>query len=288
MIYYLSHHGIEGQKWGVQNGPPYPLDYNQHSSEEKKHIRKYINPKTGELTKKGKKEETRIEKTRKLINSQIRENNRRIKVTQEELDNIKKKHSNENDPDRKYWLDAEESASKSQKIYQEDLNYWLSKRDLYKKPIYELSKDDIKSAKIYAKQYMKLRREIESLNRFNRSHKNIYIEPDKYVEPKELKEARRQKKKADLTGKQVYANKSYGLGSSGNGKIAFSNDGFTYKANGPYAINTPKISYNNISEVKKRKIPNGITVVLNNGEKQNYSVMNRQKVIDYLDKKRKQ
>ena len=22
----LLHHGIEGQKWGVQNGPPYPLD----------------------------------------------------------------------------------------------------------------------------------------------------------------------------------------------------------------------------------------------------------------------
>ena len=23
---YLMHHGIEGQKWGVKNGPPYPLD----------------------------------------------------------------------------------------------------------------------------------------------------------------------------------------------------------------------------------------------------------------------
>ena len=23
---YLKHHGIKGQKWGVQNGPPYPLD----------------------------------------------------------------------------------------------------------------------------------------------------------------------------------------------------------------------------------------------------------------------
>lgn len=26
MSLYLSHHGIEGQKWGVRNGPPYPLD----------------------------------------------------------------------------------------------------------------------------------------------------------------------------------------------------------------------------------------------------------------------
>lgn len=27
---YLEHHGIKGQKWGVKNGPPYPLDQNTH------------------------------------------------------------------------------------------------------------------------------------------------------------------------------------------------------------------------------------------------------------------
>lgn len=32
----LYHHGIKGQKWGVQNGPPYPLGESDHSSEEKK------------------------------------------------------------------------------------------------------------------------------------------------------------------------------------------------------------------------------------------------------------
>lgn len=31
----LYHHGIKGQKWGVQNGPPYPLSENSHSGEEK-------------------------------------------------------------------------------------------------------------------------------------------------------------------------------------------------------------------------------------------------------------
>lgn len=25
MTYYISHHGISGQRWGVRNGPPYPL-----------------------------------------------------------------------------------------------------------------------------------------------------------------------------------------------------------------------------------------------------------------------
>ena len=32
----LSHHGIKGQKWGKKNGPPYPLDAEDHSASEKK------------------------------------------------------------------------------------------------------------------------------------------------------------------------------------------------------------------------------------------------------------
>lgn len=32
----LYHHGIKGQKWGVKNGPPYPLDDSDHSASEKK------------------------------------------------------------------------------------------------------------------------------------------------------------------------------------------------------------------------------------------------------------
>lgn len=33
---YLAHHGILGQKWGKQNGPPYPLGASDHSASEKK------------------------------------------------------------------------------------------------------------------------------------------------------------------------------------------------------------------------------------------------------------
>ena len=32
----LSHHGILGQKWGKRNGPPYPIDAEDHSAREKK------------------------------------------------------------------------------------------------------------------------------------------------------------------------------------------------------------------------------------------------------------
>lgn len=33
---YLEHHGILGMKWGVKNGPPYPLGASDHSASEKK------------------------------------------------------------------------------------------------------------------------------------------------------------------------------------------------------------------------------------------------------------
>lgn len=40
MIVYLAHHGILNQKWGVRNGPPYPLSGGQYSVSEKRAIYK--------------------------------------------------------------------------------------------------------------------------------------------------------------------------------------------------------------------------------------------------------
>ena len=36
----LYHHGIKGQKWGIQNGPPYPLDWDDHTAAEKRQMKK--------------------------------------------------------------------------------------------------------------------------------------------------------------------------------------------------------------------------------------------------------
>ena len=38
---YIEHYGINGQKWGVRNGPPYPLDFKAHSKAEQR-----LNPKS--------------------------------------------------------------------------------------------------------------------------------------------------------------------------------------------------------------------------------------------------
>lgn len=38
---YLSHHGIKGQKWGVENGPPYPLGSDISTGHSLRQIRKF-------------------------------------------------------------------------------------------------------------------------------------------------------------------------------------------------------------------------------------------------------
>ena len=38
----LAHHGIKGQKWGVRNGPPYPLDKSSESGKIKKETKGFI------------------------------------------------------------------------------------------------------------------------------------------------------------------------------------------------------------------------------------------------------
>lgn len=40
----LYHHGIKGQQWGVQNGPPYPLNTKKEFKNAKKYGKKWFNP----------------------------------------------------------------------------------------------------------------------------------------------------------------------------------------------------------------------------------------------------
>ena len=53
---YLAHHGILEQEWGVRHGPPYPLDYGDHSAAEKRAMSKkgvkYMGAEGSELIRK--------------------------------------------------------------------------------------------------------------------------------------------------------------------------------------------------------------------------------------------
>ena len=80
----LYHHGIEGQKWGQQNGPPYPLDPNKDYS--KKELRA--------LRKQARKEERKENRRRKkLIKRYEKEEAKRKEEEEEEkrIEEAKKK-----------------------------------------------------------------------------------------------------------------------------------------------------------------------------------------------------
>lgn len=64
---YISHHGIQGQEWGVKNGPPYPIEDGKHSKKEKKFKNKGENKK--EEKKKTKEQEAYEEAKSKAIKS---------------------------------------------------------------------------------------------------------------------------------------------------------------------------------------------------------------------------
>ena len=71
MTYYsytntIYHHGIKGQEWGVKNGPPYPLDPEDHSASEKRAKKSTRTTKSQLKTKLTKEEIERRKKMKKL------------------------------------------------------------------------------------------------------------------------------------------------------------------------------------------------------------------------------
>lgn len=74
---YLMHHGIEGQRWGVQHGPPYPLDDNtstgsrlkKRKERETEKAEKFREKMTKKYTKRRDKLETKIHKKPEKENS---------------------------------------------------------------------------------------------------------------------------------------------------------------------------------------------------------------------------
>lgn len=81
----LQHHGIEGQKWGFRNGPPYPIPTGEHSAEEKR--------KNPRLARKAEKQRRKEEKRNKsepqtkpkktvhdLTNEELRQRTERMRL----------------------------------------------------------------------------------------------------------------------------------------------------------------------------------------------------------------
>ena len=99
---YLEHHGIEGQKWGVKNGPPYPIESGDHSAAEKKHMGYFARKKAAKEEEKQKKQAEdalKKERTEKLhkefeiidsIHDQIQKSPEMIDLANEFVDEYEK------------------------------------------------------------------------------------------------------------------------------------------------------------------------------------------------------
>ena len=107
---YLAHHGILEQEWGKRNGPPYPLDYGDHSAAEKRGMSKkgvrYMGTEGSEPIRKKKTLKERVEeaktakiakKKKKLTDEAIKEgtaaniNRNRDLFTPDEIRDITKR-----------------------------------------------------------------------------------------------------------------------------------------------------------------------------------------------------
>lgn len=97
---FLEHNGIKGQKWGVKNGPPYPIPAGDHSAAEKK-ANKYRNI-DGSLNEKG------IDHKRKYVEKSINKNNRKY---QKYIDKYDKKIEKAEDKETKdYYISRKKNA----------------------------------------------------------------------------------------------------------------------------------------------------------------------------------
>ena len=79
----LYHHGIEGQKWGIRNGPPYPLDSNGDTKRTKK-----INKVNYQVQKEEDKYTKMVTRTSNKFDKNINKLNRKIGKINIKVDKI--------------------------------------------------------------------------------------------------------------------------------------------------------------------------------------------------------
>ena len=87
----VAHHGVDGQKWGVKNGPPYPIDGGKHSSGSSSNgsitTKKttIINP---ELRRKSKDKTELTKRMSQMTNEELQAVNQRVQLEAQYMKNM--------------------------------------------------------------------------------------------------------------------------------------------------------------------------------------------------------
>lgn len=116
----LYHHGVLGQKWGVRNGPPYPLSSSSHSSSEKKAgWRKSLN--AGKTTAKKKKKSPPKADVKARISKAIEEKKKGQQKIKEREDLIKNRRSL-SDSDIKQMINRLQDEKRLKDLAEQDIN----------------------------------------------------------------------------------------------------------------------------------------------------------------------
>ena len=113
---YLQHSGILNQRWGVRNGPPYPLKPSQYSAAEKRAMKKEQKASV-KAAKKERKDS--LNKSLKTYEKDSKKKGKTVKIrykntremTDEELDAANKRLRAENEYNR-YISDRQKAAKK--------------------------------------------------------------------------------------------------------------------------------------------------------------------------------
>ena len=83
---YIAHHGIQGQKWGVRNGPPYPLSLQKTSEKIYNSAEKRISKITKDVQMAAKKSNSKLYglenrlKTKESISRKLDKNSKEKKI----------------------------------------------------------------------------------------------------------------------------------------------------------------------------------------------------------------
>ena len=147
----LYHHGILGQKHGVRNGPPYPLDENDHSAREKKDGWEKSLGKRGESHHDSIYERYRNKKAKKRFEKNYK------KITK--IDKKKDAHTSLDEASSKTYTKMLDKA----KVSDDELKKYKKLKDRYEKTLDEMvyHEDDPDGGKKYLYKYNKAVKDYE-------------------------------------------------------------------------------------------------------------------------------